>query len=84
MEIFTGYGPIHGCIIVRFVTLLKEHVPMADPQVMHFPKLSRNGHFRPCPGQLHALLTTPDRNDRFVSEDPTNDVEALLNRKAKA
>jgi hypothetical protein len=67
------------------VTVVEEApVSMADPQVMRFPKLSRNGHFRSWSVQLHALLTTPDRHDRFLSEDPTNDAEVLLDRQARA
>jgi hypothetical protein len=38
MEIFTGYGPIHGCIIVLLVTFLKEHCPDSGSTGNAFPK----------------------------------------------
>ena len=57
---------------------------MADPQVLRFPKLSRNGNFRAWSIQLRALLTTSDRHDRFLSDNPADDAETLLDQQARA
>ena len=36
------------------------------------------------PVQLRALLTTSDRDDRFLSQDPVEDEETLLDQQARA